>query len=140
MVSRPMSSSATPRLPAEILWTSTGEKLPGDGAGRSLFFLCQGEDGIRCFHVTGVQTCALPIFGGVDRRQLLERRLLPVVVDLHPVEQGRRRSEERRVGKECRYRWSPDHKKNKKTSSEKAAVSGSAAITKRARSASLRSS
>src|SRR5690606_12248388 len=21
------------------------------------------EDGIRCFHVTGVQTCALPIFG-----------------------------------------------------------------------------
>src|SRR3546814_14389511 len=31
----------------------------------------------------------------------------------------RRRSEERRVGKECgstcRYRWSPDHKKQKKT-------------------------
>src|SRR5947209_20408425 len=24
------------------------------------------------------------------------------------------RSEERRVGKECRYRWSPDHRKNKK--------------------------
>src|SRR5690606_40967729 len=24
-------------------------------------FLCQAEDGIRDFHVTGVQTCALPI-------------------------------------------------------------------------------
>src|SRR5690606_37375161 len=24
----------------------------------------QAEDGIRDFHVTGVQTCALPIFGG----------------------------------------------------------------------------
>src|SRR5205814_9159378 len=24
-----------------------------------------------------------------------------------------RRSEERRVGKECRYRWSPEHKKKK---------------------------
>src|SRR5690606_40723942 len=25
-------------------------------------FFCQAEDGIRDFHVTGVQTCALPIF------------------------------------------------------------------------------
>src|SRR5690606_39459552 len=25
--------------------------------------LLQAEDGIRAFHVTGVQTCALPIFG-----------------------------------------------------------------------------
>src|SRR5690606_40947749 len=33
-----------------------------------LFFFFQAEDGIRDFHVTGVQTCALPIsrhFGGV---------------------------------------------------------------------------
>src|SRR5690606_39329257 len=30
----------------------------------SLFFFFQAEDGIRDFHVTGVQTCALPIFGG----------------------------------------------------------------------------
>src|SRR5215475_15493766 len=28
------------------------------------FFFFQAEDGIRDFHVTGVQTCALPIFGG----------------------------------------------------------------------------
>src|SRR5690606_39363856 len=26
-----------------------------------VFVLCQAEDGIRDFHVTGVQTCALPI-------------------------------------------------------------------------------
>src|SRR5690606_32667705 len=29
---------------------------------RYLFFFFQAEDGIRDFHVTGVQTCALPIF------------------------------------------------------------------------------
>src|SRR6266511_4492647 len=28
------------------------------------FFFFQAEDGIRDFHVTGVQTCALPIFRG----------------------------------------------------------------------------
>src|SRR5207302_2297404 len=28
----------------------------------SIFFFFQAEDGIRDFHVTGVQTCALPIF------------------------------------------------------------------------------
>src|SRR5690625_6267329 len=27
-----------------------------------MFFFCQAEDGIRDGHVTGVQTCALPIF------------------------------------------------------------------------------
>src|SRR5690606_39388859 len=30
-------------------------------AGNVLFFFLQAEDGIRAFHVTGVQTCALPI-------------------------------------------------------------------------------
>src|SRR5436309_1089529 len=29
---------------------------------QELFFFFQAEDGIRDFHVTGVQTCALPIF------------------------------------------------------------------------------
>src|SRR5690606_41161480 len=29
------------------------------------FFFFQAEDGIRDFHVTGVQTCALPIFDGL---------------------------------------------------------------------------
>src|SRR5690606_16934270 len=30
---------------------------------RDVVFFFQAEDGIRDFHVTGVQTCALPIFG-----------------------------------------------------------------------------
>src|SRR5207249_8761830 len=34
--------------------------------GTSLFFFFQAEDGIRDRNVTGVQTCALPIFGPVD--------------------------------------------------------------------------
>src|SRR5690606_39331317 len=29
----------------------------------AVFFFFQAEDGIRDFHVTGVQTCALPIYG-----------------------------------------------------------------------------
>src|SRR5947209_18526432 len=54
--------------------------------------------------------------------QLLDGVLARVAVaaeDLHRVERhlhrriGRERSEERRVGKECRSRWSPDHYKKK---------------------------
>src|SRR5690606_27080185 len=32
------------------------------------FFFFQAEDGIRDFHVTGVQTCALPILAALSRR------------------------------------------------------------------------
>src|SRR5690606_41037916 len=35
----------------------------------SLFFFFQAEDGIRDFHVTGVQTCALPIYHDRDDLQ-----------------------------------------------------------------------
>src|SRR5256885_7122226 len=41
-------------------------------AGRvrtSLFFFFQAEDGIRDYKVTGVQTCALPIWTGVACRR-----------------------------------------------------------------------
>src|SRR5690606_39798426 len=34
------------------------------------YFFFQAEDGIRDFHVTGVQTCALPICSGEQGRQL----------------------------------------------------------------------
>src|SRR5690242_20764981 len=37
---------------------------------RCLFFFFQAEDGIRDWHVTGVQTCALPIFA---HQALIER-------------------------------------------------------------------
>src|SRR5690606_40872549 len=36
---------------------------------------CQAEDGIRDFHVTGVQTCALPIFSSFARCPVSSRTL-----------------------------------------------------------------
>src|SRR5207302_10463353 len=35
-----------------------------------MYFFFQAEDGIRDFHVTGVQTCALPIYAPADRLAL----------------------------------------------------------------------
>src|SRR5690606_39615664 len=78
------------------------------------FFFFQAEDGIRDFHVTGVQTCALPICPLIVNRldyhtagghtfgvgiQILEHGAF----DVTEIE----RSEERRVGKECRCWWAP---------------------------------
>src|SRR5256885_16320350 len=99
-------------------------------------FFFQAEDGIRDYKVTGVQTCALPIFklDGTERYDILgvaqglkprsdlacrihrssgkveEIKLLCRIDTLDEL-----RSEERRVGKECRSRWSPYHSKKKKT-------------------------
>src|SRR5579862_10001045 len=76
----------------------------------SFFFFFQAEDGIRDGTVTGVQTCALPIC-------LCCLAWKPAAVAW--MAPGRRRqlslsrSEERRVGKECRSRWSPYHSKKK---------------------------
>src|SRR5205807_6581193 len=72
------------------------------------FFFFQAEDGIRDYKVTGVQTCALPILhgdGGLDGLVPARRRPQREALGAAP----RARSEERRVGKECRSRWSPDH-------------------------------
>src|SRR5437773_7729057 len=84
------------------------------------FFFFQAEDGIRDRDVTGVQTCALPILGadagGGGLRHRADHYHLKivrqpkttsnlVVTSLLALAQ---RSEERRVGKECRSRWSPD--------------------------------
>ena len=38
----------------------------GGGGGCVLFFFFQAEDGIRDDLVTGVQTCALPIFSNLE--------------------------------------------------------------------------
>src|SRR2546421_7135473 len=43
------------------------------GAGRTIFFFFQAEDGIRDLIVTGVQTCALPISLQRDAARLAER-------------------------------------------------------------------
>src|SRR5438552_11133805 len=96
------------------------------------FFFFQAEDGIRDDLVTGVQTCALPI----SRTPMTPAPTLPRCpvcgfenggplpafcarpscgVELLPGTPERlkprtfQRSEERRVGKECRSRWSAYH-------------------------------
>src|SRR5215207_10753288 len=74
------------------------------------FFFFQAEDGIRVPLVTGVQTCALPISSTCRCAESLgATRPRP---ELPPARSPG--SEERRVGKECRSRWSPYHKKKKK--------------------------
>src|SRR5437762_7710492 len=78
------------------------------------FFFFQAEDGIRDTSVTGVQTCALPIseLRARTRDGKNEGAACGCVRDKHRpplIESTRFRSEERRVGKECRSRWSPDH-------------------------------
>src|SRR5205085_6179883 len=100
-------------------------------------FFFQAEDGIRDLTVTGVQTCALPISAlrrnravgmprGGNRRALAhaehgffgperDLRQLGLLICPFPLclrlrlftHAGSPRSEERRVGKECRSRWAP---------------------------------
>src|SRR5690348_17482098 len=92
----------------------------------SCFFFFQAEDGIRDGRVTGVQTCALPICAAVNGSAISEKRKLAGAmsdrvksgqVALRPargpdgktiVAGAARRSEERRVGKECRARGAPE--------------------------------
>src|SRR6476646_11513130 len=73
-----------------------------------LFF--QAEDGIRDHCVTGVQTCVLPI------SYVRAHAAMAAIASREPAHTPRpwdypcsTRSEERRVGKECRSRWSPYH-------------------------------
>src|SRR2546427_930950 len=92
------------------------------------FFFFQAEDGIRDLTVTGVQTCALPISQRMNpcrarRRTSLNKSYTATILgEVREVrgfnEKGNLvmadgeefvRSEERRVGKECRSRWSPYH-------------------------------
>src|SRR5256885_6533324 len=97
------------------------------------FFFFQAEDGIRDYKVTGVQTCALPILtrsllpasGGAAAPESSATTAESTAAESSAPEAaaesaeapGTRvarpaaatRSEERRVGKECRSRWSPYH-------------------------------
>src|SRR5690625_6214001 len=74
-----------------------------------LFFFFQAEDGIRDGHVTGVQTCALPIYRIVPPsqsemvRDALADKGIPHAYLLFE------RSEERRVGKESSWQWSREN-------------------------------
>src|SRR5690348_17975589 len=93
----------------------------------SVFFFFQAEDGIRDGRVTGVQTCALPIY--ISLLSLIPRYLILCVAIVNGITflisfsrfslftyrnatdfcmlilyPATLRSEERRVGKECRSR------------------------------------
>src|SRR5438046_3280457 len=91
-------------------------------------FFFQAEDGIRDWSVTGVQTCALPISfvrnrtarlaQAASRRALRRNKKEKNQDSLAPLgshcgqpygmARALCRSEERRVGKECRYGWWTD--------------------------------
>src|SRR5699024_11561855 len=71
------------------------------------FFFFQAEDGIRDRNVTGVQTCALPILPPAARRWARVYAPMGQSTRKSPLPRNPR-SEERRVGKESRSRWSPD--------------------------------
>src|SRR2546425_1702783 len=78
------------------------------------FFFFQAEDGIRDKLVTGVQTCALPISFNTSMWISWEGTTPPPGLSMRSTTAlmlglSRNRSEERRVGKECRSRWSPYH-------------------------------
>src|SRR5437762_9099894 len=90
-----------------------------------LCFFFQAEDGIRDTSVTGVQTCALPISmidavtpewfltnrGGIPRQRprIVMDEFIRCFTPKTVSGCCRDRSEERRVGKECRSRWSLEH-------------------------------
>src|SRR5687767_15962617 len=106
-------------------------------------FFFQAEDGIRDKLVTGVQTCALPIFkddrnvnaAGMILREILQDDVSSSLVGLSVVSDTRNdrlaptkghqigvslRSEERRVGKECRaWSWGGEYKKKRVSACEK---------------------
>src|SRR5688572_31174563 len=82
-------------------------------------FFFQAEDGIRDLTVTGVQTCALPISrftAAWHWRSAFPARAPGSGESCRATEWRRRaRSEERRVGKECRCRWLQCHLERERT-------------------------
>src|SRR5256886_6204514 len=109
-------------------------------AGSNLYFFFQAEDGIRDLTVTGVQTCALPIYEVSRKNRLISPTTVgianvgnstprsqsnrsialirPIVPTWTMSSIGSLRSGERRVGEEGRSRWAPYHLKKKKKNKE----------------------
>ena len=78
------------------------------------FFFSSRRRHTRYISVTGVQTCALPIFEGIYEHidELKGKQKENIINSKDLVKLSKElvtRSEERRVGKECRSRWSPYH-------------------------------
>src|SRR5437762_13035417 len=96
------------------------------------FFFFQAEDGIRDTSVTGVQTCALPISPLFQSGSFMMSstiifrimRLRPTIAvgaqasGTSPSTKSGKRSEERRVGKECRAGGSREGDKKKRKKQE----------------------
>src|SRR5215475_15326973 len=82
------------------------EEAADHGVEYDFFF--QAEDCIRDFHVTGVQTCALPIFGLDDlfarTRLRVSEKTNGIAVPWYASKIGRASCREK-----CRSRWSPYH-------------------------------
>src|SRR5690625_7392802 len=81
-------------------------------------FFFQAEDGIRDGHVTGVQTVLFRSPQGARGEQpqpsrRVHRAALQQGRNLAYLRQRCVRSEERRVGKECRSGWEEQHRKEK---------------------------
>src|SRR5690606_42088549 len=70
--------------------------MGGRGSPLACFFL-QAEDGIRDFHVTGVQTCALPIYIAPTNRRLFARKAASRERKLSTSASGRNRSRRHQV-------------------------------------------
>src|SRR3546814_8911776 len=79
--------------------------------GVVVFFFSSRRRHTRCALVTGVQTCALPIFSIAELAQKAGYSVGAFYARFRSKDELR--SEERRVGKECvstcRSRWSPYH-------------------------------
>src|SRR6516165_4280161 len=88
---------------------AVGPAAPQSAVAPASFFF-QADDGIRALTVTGVQTCALPILLALGSVPNGPRRV-PSASTTSAFAISFIRSEERRVGKECRSRWSPYHQK-----------------------------
>src|SRR5690606_40953855 len=108
------------------------------------FFFFQAEDGIRDFHVTGVQTCALPISMKAGKEMTFNAFVRATDGQKHDVAwtvdgdagttlsggtsidtngkltvgASQTRSEERRVGKESRARWEAEDAQEKASASK----------------------
>src|SRR5205823_9305642 len=101
-----------------VLSVMRGSASWGFSRDSSLFFFFQAEDGIRDKLVTGVQTCALPICTPRRRARRWPYAWPPIPngaawSSRSPIA-APARSEERRVGKECRSRGGPDQEKKNK--------------------------
>src|SRR3990167_5472813 len=100
-----LSIASAPCVETVRLAASLPAILPATAFDERSFF--QEEAGIRDLTVTGVQTCALPILSPQTGN---EQSHTSRADQCHPPPHSQKsRSEERRVGKECRSRWSPYH-------------------------------